>query len=221
MSDPTEPGDEVQRFSQTSSRVLGAVGVIAAAVTAVMVLTRSEEPSYATVAFCVFFGALAWTALLRPRLELGPSDLVLRNMFSTDTVPLAAIESVTVRQVFVVFAGDRRYTSPAVGRTRRQLVKDGAGRSGEAPGGGQSNMMGMLPAMPSSPEKPDSATTSFGLFVEERVRSRVADALAREGIEARSADQARLAEGIDRRPAIAEIAVLATSLVAAVLLVVG
>ena len=217
MSDPTEPGDEVQRFSQTSSRVLGAVGVIAPAVTAVMVLTRSDEPSYATVAFSVFFGALAWAALLRPRLEIGPSDLVLRNMLSTDTVPLAAIESVTVRQVFVVFAGDRRFTSPAVGRTRRQLVKDGLGGSGRS----QGSMMGMIPAFPTAPEKPDGPKTSFGLFVEERVRSRVADALAREGIEARSADQARLAEGIDRRPAIAEIAVLATSLVAAVLLVVG
>ncbi len=215
MGDPIETDDEVQQFSQTSSRVLGAVGVIAAAVTAVMVLTRSEEPSYATVALCVFFGALAWAALLRPRLELGPRDIVLRNMLSTDTVPLAAIESLTVRQVLEVFAGDKRYTSPAVGRTRRQLVKDGFKGSG----GGHGGMMGMLPAFPTAPEKPENPKTSFGLFVEERLRARVADALAREGVKARSTDQARLAEGIDRRPAIAEIAVLATSLVAAVVLI--
>lgn len=212
----SDPDDEVQRYSQTSGRVLGAIGVVAAAVTAVMVLLRSDEPSWATVALSVFFGALAWAALLRPRLELGRSDLVLRNMLSTDTVPLAAIESVTVRQVLVVFAGDRRFTSAAVGRTRRQLVKENFRGSGG--GGGQ--MMGMLPAFPSSPDKPDDPKTSFGLFVEERVRSRVADALAREGIKARSADQARLAEGIRRRPAIVEIAVLATSLAAAVVLIV-
>ncbi len=214
-NDPDHPDTEVQRYSQTSGRVLGVIGVVAAAVTAAMVL-RSEEPSYATVAFCVFFGALAWAALLRPRLELGRSDLVLRNMLSTDTVPLAAVESVTVRQVLVVFAGDRRFTSPAVGRTRRQLVKDNFRGSGRGHGG----MMGMLPAFPSSPEKPDNPKSSFGLFVEERVRSRVADALAREGIKARSGDQARLAEGITRRPAVVEILVLTSSLVAAVVLVV-
>lgn len=212
----SDPDDEVQRFSQTSGRVLGAIGVVAAVVTAAMVLLRNDDPSWATVALCVFFGALAWAALLRPRLELGRSDLVLRNMLSTDTVPLAAIESVTVRQVLVVFAGDRRFTSAAVGRTRRQLVKENFRGSGG--GGGQ--MMGMLPSFPSSPDRPDDPKTSFGLFVEERVRSRVADALAREGIKARSADQARLAEGISRRPAVVEIVVLATSLVAAVVLIV-
>ncbi len=209
--------DEVQRFSGTSGRVFGTLAVGTAVGMVVLILVESNgEPSWLALALVVFFGALAWAALLRPRLELDSSRLVMRNMLRTDTLPLTAIESVSVRQVLVVFAGDKRYTSPAVGRTRRQLFKDGRGSGGGTAGG----MMGILPSLPSGSERPESAATSYGLFVEERIRSRVADALAREGIRARSADQARAAEGITRQPALVELVVLGVSLTAAVVLLV-
>ncbi|MAS54288.1 hypothetical protein [Nocardioides sp.] len=200
--------DDVQRFSNTSSRVFGIIGIVVAAAVAIQVLT-SADPSYAGLALTVFLAALVWSAMLRPQLSLDRSRLVVRNMLSTVTLPLTAIESVAVRQVLVVFAGDRRYTSPAVGRTRRQLHRDERG----GPSGGGGGMMGILPNLPSAPETPETAKTSYGLFVEERIRSRVADALAQAGIKARSAQQARCAEDITRRPAIAEIAVLGASLV--------
>lgn len=209
-------GDEVQRFSVTSGRIFGALAVATAAgVVLAALLDARGGPSYETVTLAVFFGALAWTAMLRPRVELDESRLVLRNMLETVSVPLAAIESVAVRQVLVVFAGDKRYTSPAVGRTRRQLHRDGR----QSTRGSHGGMMGFLPALPSPPEKAESAKTSYGLFVEERVRSRVSDALAKEGVAARSADQARFAEGIVRTPAYVEIAVLAGSLIVFVVLV--
>ena len=200
--------DETQRFSATSGRVFGVIGVTVAVATALAALLDTRgEPSYATAALAVFFGVLVWAAMLRPRVDLDASSLVMRNMFETVTLPLGAVESVAVRQVLVVFAGGKRYTSSAIGRSRRQLFRDG--RQG---GGGSTQGMGLVPAMPAPPEKPASAATSYGLFVEERLRSRVSDALARSGIKPRSQEQARLAEGIVRRPAIIEISALAVSL---------
>ncbi|CAN5359093.1 hypothetical protein BH09ACT12_BH09ACT12_24830 [soil metagenome] len=208
--------EEVQRFSVSSARVFGVLAVATGVGMIVLILAQSgSDPSYLAIALIVFFGALAWAALLRPRLELDASQLVIRNMLSTDTLPLGAIESVAVRQVLVVVAGGKRYASPAVGRTRRQLHKDGRQSTG---GGSHGGMMGFVPSFPSSPEQPETAKTSYGLFVEERIRSRVADALAQQGIKPRSAEQARLAEGITRQPAFAEIAVLAVSLAASVVL---
>ncbi len=207
---------EIQRFSVTSGRVLGTFAVAAAVgVVLAAVLDAEGDPSYAVICVAVFFGTLAWSAMLRPRLELDDTRLVMRNMLETVTLPLAAIESVSVRQVLVVFAGDKRYTSTAVGRTRRQLHRDGSGgRASGSPGA----MMGMVPSFPTTPEAADTARTSYGLFVEERIRSRVADALAIEGIKARSTDQGRFAEDITRSPAVAEIALLAVSLVVFVVL---
>ena len=65
-------------------------------------------------------GVVVWCAMLRPRLWVTTSDVVMRNMFSTVRVPLAAIEQITVRQVVAVRAGDKRYVSPAVGKSWRQ-----------------------------------------------------------------------------------------------------
>ncbi|MBU1800945.1 MAG: hypothetical protein KKA97_01605 [Actinobacteria bacterium] len=206
--------DDVQRFSNTSSRAFGIIGIVLTVVVAIQILT-TDDPPYAGLALTVFFAALAWSAMLRPQLSLDSSRLVLRNMLTTVSLPLAAIESVAVRQVLVVFAGDRRYTSSAIGRTRRQLHRD---ERGGPSGGGGGAMMGILPNLPTAPEKPETAKTSYGLFVEERIRSRVADALAREGIKARSAQQERLAEGISRTPAVPEIAVLSASFVVFVVL---
>lgn len=181
--------DDVQRFSSTSSRILGAIGVVTALALAVVVLVdRRGTPSYETIALTVLFGTLAWVALLRPRVELGESRLVMRNMLSTVVLPLAAIEAVRVRQVLVVVAGERTYTSVAIGQSRRQLTRE-SGPTGGAEG------------------------SSYGALIEEQIRAQVSEALTKQGIKALSDDQLRLAEEIHRQPAIAEIALLAGSLV--------
>ena len=208
--------DEIQRFSATSGRVFGIIAVLlGVGIALVALLDAAGGRSYPTVALALFFAAAAWSAMVRPRVELTGTSLVLRNMLETVSVPLPAIESVTVRQVLVVFAGGRRFTSPAIGRSRRQLHR--AGRQTGAAGPGQ--MMGSLPAMPVPTEKPDTSTTSYALFVEERIRARVSDALAGEGITARSEEQARFAADIVRRPAILEIVALVGTLAVFVVLV--
>jgi hypothetical protein len=207
-------GDEVQRFSATSGRVVGILAIVLAVAVAVAILADTD-PSYAGLAITVFVGALAWAALVRPRVELHASRLVLHNMVTTVTLPLAAVEAVVVRQVLVVLAGERRYTSAAVGRSRRQLHREG-GSPGV--GGGRGFGGALVPETTAGAGPGETASSSYGLFVEQRIRSRVSDALAQQGIRARSQEQRRLADQVERRPAVPEIAVLAGSLAAFVVL---
>jgi hypothetical protein len=118
--------------------------------------------------------------MLRPRVWATESDLVLRNMLDTVRIPLAAIESVAVRQVLAVGAGDARYVSPAIGQSWRRTVKAGRGAT----------------------RKP---AESYPFFVEERIGRLAQDARARLGVRRYSAEQAALAEGVRRQPAWVEI----------------
>ena len=81
----------------------------------------------------------------RPAVWVTRDALVLRGMFHTDRVPLAAIDKVVVTQVLAVSAGGRRFVSPAIGYSIRQTVKSRRARSsskvagltsGRAPGRG-------------------------------------------------------------------------------------
>ena len=83
-------------------------------------------------------------------------------MVDTVRVPLAAVEEVVVRQVLAVRVGDKRYTSPAVGRSRRSLGREGVQTGDDAVS--------------------RAADQAFGLFVQERIRERAKDERRRLGI---------------------------------------
>lgn len=199
-------------FGSSSGKVMGVLTVgTALLVAALALLDRHGRPAYELVALAVFVGALGWAAMLRPALSIVRGRLVLRNMLQTVTVPLEAIQSVDVRQVLVVRAGDRKITSSAISRSRRQLSRD------TRPAGMGGSMLGsMLPTFGSEPDVP---VYSYGLLVEEQLRARVTSARDVAGIANRSKEQEALAEQIESRPAVVEIAVLLVSLVAFVVLV--
>ena len=164
------------------------IGVVALVLVAAVILAgifdHDEELPVPMIAGAVVFGALVWSSMLRPRVWVTEDDLVLRNMLDTVRIPLAAIESVVVRQVLAVGAGDSRYVSPAIGLSWRQTYKsthDGA---------------------------PRTATESYPVFVEERISQLAEDARARRGVRRYSDEQVALASGVRRQPAWAEIAVL-------------
>lgn len=136
------------------------------------------------------FGVLVWAAMLRPRVWATPEALVLRNMLDTVSIPLAAIDTVVVRQVLAVGVGDSRYVSSAIGHSWRQTIK--SNRSSERP----------------------SATESYPVFVEDRITRLVEDARARHGIQRFTPEQAALADDVHRALAWPEIGVLVGSLVA-------
>jgi len=181
--------EPVERFLPTSGRVVGVVAlVLVAAVILAGIFDHDEDFPVTMIAGAVVFGALVWSSMLRPRVWATESDLVLRNMLDTVWIPLAAIESVVVRQVLAVAAGDSRYVSPAIGLSWRQTYKatHGARKSG---------------------------TESYPVFVEERISQLAEDARARLGVRRYSDEQVALASGVRREPAWVEIVVLAVSTV--------
>ena len=99
----------------------GAAGAIVAAVVAIVTIVESG-PAW-LVAAALLFGAIVYVSTLRPRAGLSDSDLVLRQMFSTEVVPLASIGTVRVGRMLEVTVGGTRYRSAAVGRSLRRSIR--------------------------------------------------------------------------------------------------
>ena len=173
--------EEVEYFRPTSGRPTGVAGILLAAGVAALALDGGVTgPDAPVLSGAAFLAALLWTTTLRPRVGLSRDHLVLRNPVSEARIPLAAIEQLHLRQVLAVRAGDRRFVSPAVGRTRRSLRSTAAAD----PGG------------------------SYPDLVEDRIQRGMVDARTRAGVALRSDEQAALAEGVRRRWAWPEIVAL-------------
>jgi hypothetical protein len=178
--------DRVEYFKPTSGRLIGGIGVMAALAIIILVGIDGLNGSDLTVILAAaFLGVLIWAAMLRPRVGLSQETLVLRNMVTEAKIPLASIERLGLRQVLAVRAGDRRFVSPAIGRSLRSMRR----ASGTAP----------------------DPVASYADFVEERIRHRMEDARARAGIAMMSDEQAALAAGVRREWAWLEFAALAVT----------
>jgi len=183
----------VERFKPTSGRIMGTIGLVLVGVALVLGLLDPDSGFGGPVfAAAVAIGVLTWAALLRPAMWVTTDSLVMRNMFETVTIPLAAVEQVAVQQVTAVRAGDRRYISPAVGRSLRQAMK-----------GRRDTDRDTASAVPSS--YPD--------MVEQRIRHLADDAATARGIRQRSAEQVALGREVRRQPAWAEIVLLVAAVV--------
>ncbi|WP_309647048.1 hypothetical protein [Nocardioides sp.] len=203
--------EQPERFTPTSGRVMGVIGVaLAVLVVGIGLVDREAGVADWVIAAATAGGVLVWAALLRPRISLVGEDLELRNMTETVTIPLAAIEELAVRQLLAVRVGDKRFLSPALGKSRRQLVR--AGTVGGGIGGGIGGAVGKLRSTPS-----DARTTvNYPDFVEERIRQRMDDARSLRGVRPGSAEQVALASEVRRQPAWAEIVALGASSLAVV-----
>ncbi|MDO9456727.1 hypothetical protein [Nocardioides sp.] len=187
-----------ETFPPTNGRVFGIIALVVGVGVTVLGLV---EGAWVLAAVGLLFAGISWASLLRPRVAIEDDALVLRNMVDTVRIPLAAVEEVVVRQVLAVRVGEKRYTSPAVGRPRRQMSKEDLrlGKDAEDLGLGE---------------------RAFGLFVQERIRERAKAARERLGIRIASKEQDALATQVVREPAVPEIAWLAGSLVALVVAVI-
>lgn len=192
-------GETVERFRPTSGRVTGTGALLlVAAVVVVGVADREDGLPAWVVLGALLLGVLVWASMLRPAVRVTTEDLVLRNMLDTVTVPLGAIEAVAVRQVLAVRAGDRRFVSPAIGRSWRQAVRTGSGPSSQ-------------PA--ATPTATATSAMSYPDYVEDRIRRLASDDRTRRGIRAMSEEQLALAREVRRRPAWPEIAMLVVTAV--------
>jgi hypothetical protein len=169
----------VERFTPTSGRISGIVGLITAGVVLILALLAWDTGTPLGVAIvAVLGGLLAWAALLRPALWTTSQDLVMRGMFGTHWIPLAAIDTVIVTQVLAVKVGDRRFVSPVIGYTVRQTmrarVRDARAASSPDPG----------------------PTQVHQAFVEARIAYVAQDSRDRLGVRKGSPEQDALAAGV-------------------------
>jgi hypothetical protein len=177
----------VERFQPTNGRFSGFLGLGAAGVILVLALVDGDAGRPLGIAIlAVLGGLLVWAALLRPAMWATSRDLVMRGMFHTDAIPLAAIDRVVVTQVLTVSAGGKRYTSPAVGYTARQTMKAKSRSRGAT-------------------EKTPSEVDTHQLFVEARINHLAQDTRDRTGIKKGSPEQAALAADVRRTYAWPEI----------------
>jgi hypothetical protein len=197
---PVATGDDgsvVEHFRPTSGRFTGAVVVTVAGVVAVLSLLDPSEVVPEVGVGAILVGLLGWAVTLRPRVSLVGDFLILRGVFSTTAIPLAGIEELAVRQLTAVRAGDKRYTSSAIGQSRRALMK--AGRPPD-------------PAV----DGPAIKEPSYADYVEDRIRQRVDDQLAVNGVRRGSPEQIELGSAVLRQPAWPEILTVAVATVALV-----
>jgi hypothetical protein len=202
-------GEEpVERFRPTGGVLSGVLTlVVVVAVVVVGVANLAEGFPLPFVTGALVLGVLAWAAMLRPRVWATTDELVLRNMLSTAFIPLAAIEQVVVRQVMAVSAGERRYVSPAIGKSRGR--SSGWGRR-EAPVAPFGSVRGSRRELPTGGVVGDQRREPpYADFVADRISHLAEGDRVRRGIARWSAEQQALAAEVRQTRAWPEIIALA------------
>ena len=174
----------VEDFRPNSGRITGVLGLAMCCGVVLLGVAEMDEGFPPAVVWAAMFAAvLFWAATLRPRVRVTASDLRMRNMLTTISIPLAAIEQLVVRQVLSVRVGERRYVSSGVGKSWRQ-------------------------AMRSDRPRKEGETVPYPVLVEERLNQLAEEARARQGIAVMSDEQLALADGVRREWAWPEIVLL-------------
>jgi hypothetical protein len=188
------PDTAVERFPATSGRLSGVLGLVLVSVFLVLSVVAWDPGRPLGVAILSVLGAVViWAVLLRPAVWTTGTELVLRGMFHSTRIPLAAIDDVVVTQLLAIRVGDRRYTSPAIGYTARQNTKR--------------RLKGRSSDLPRAEE-----TLVAQAFVESRIRHLAQDTRERTGVRPGSPEQAALAAQVRRTyawPELGAVAVLA------------
>jgi hypothetical protein len=144
-------------FDSTSGRVMAVLTALLGGLAVVAALVSDAYPT-AVGAAGLLAVVLAWPAMLRPRVRLDDGFLVLRGMFSTVHLPLAALQSVVVQQVLVATVDDKRYANPGVGRSRFRAMRKP-----------RSTRDLTMTAVPGEGWTPDEGA-DYADFVEDRIR---------------------------------------------------
>lgn len=152
MAASESPGrdEPVERFRPTSGQVVGhlTLAVIGILVVNIAVNERTVTGLRAATGM-LFFGAVVWTMLLRPRVTAYADALHMHNSVRDVVIPYVAVEDVTLGRVLSVWAGERRYVCTGIGAPARTVAR-GAGRgpaslaAGTATGPGQGGYAGFV-----------------------------------------------------------------------------
>jgi hypothetical protein len=193
-------GEQVERFTVWSSRIVGVVGLVAVAGIVLLGVTGAGGDYHPAVyAFCGLIGVVIWVAIIRPEVAIAGDRLVLRNPLNKVGIPLAAIEQIAVRRWVAVRVGGRTLTNAGISRSRRQGVRDDQ----------RKDVTGI-----------EIAALSYGAIVERRIQRQAEEARDRQGIKLYSDEQLALAADVRRTwawPEIAAFAVLSVAVVVTML----
>ena len=118
-----DPHGERLDFAPTSGRVMGVLTAAIGAVAVILTLAFPGDYPAPVATGGLLAVALAWSAMLRPRVWLEGHWLVLRGMLSTLHLPLAGLQSIVVQQVLVATVDDKRHANPGVGRSRFRAMR--------------------------------------------------------------------------------------------------
>jgi hypothetical protein len=168
--------EPVERFRATSGRLVGSVSLAAvAALLGYAAVGMQSTTDLRLATGLVFLGVLVWVTQLRPRATAYSDVLHLQNSLRDATVPLVAVDGVTVRRTLNVWVGDRRYVCIGIGTPLRQMV----GVRSRGP----SSLLGWdrLEAYTeeATPPLPDQSATSYPDYVETRIADLAEDARRR------------------------------------------
>lgn len=109
-------------FPASNGRATGIGGLVLAAVVAIYAVAGVDQSvGFPLLALAFLVAVLTYAAVLRPRVALSDDELMLRQMFGTTWIPLAAIQDVTVRQMTIIRVADRKYDTPALARPRTSM----------------------------------------------------------------------------------------------------
>jgi hypothetical protein len=203
--------EEVTRFRATNGRLTGAIGLgLCALGVVVFLLSGSVQTMVSGILGCAFAAVLVWAAMLRPQVEASATELRMRTLFESITIPLASIDTVVVRRYLLVRAGGHKYICPAISRPLRKTVrtemkwKGGGGGQLLAPGLSSIDAAGGIQT-----EVKGAHDVDYPDFVEQRIDSLANTDRARRGIEARSEEEYDLGAQVVRRTAWLEVVSLA------------
>jgi hypothetical protein len=168
--------EPVERFQPTSGRLVGSLSLAVILGLLVYLLVNVHTVNGLRLgAGLVFFAVLVWVTQLRPRATLYSETLHLQNSVRDVTVPLAAIEGVSVGRMLSVWAGEKRYVCTGIGTPLRKMVK--------LKSRGPSSLLGWdrLEAYTeeATPLRPDQSAMDYSDFVETRIVDMVEDAQRR------------------------------------------
>ena len=208
------PAEEMERFRPTNGRVMGGLGLALCVLLAVaFVIYESPRVAVPGVLGGALAAGLVWLAILRPSVAASSTELRLRTLFETVSIPLASVETVVVRRYLLVRSGGRKYICPAISRPLRKTVraemKWGGGPQLLSPDLSEERLGGRLRT-----EVKGANEMAYPDFVEQRITQLAAGDRARRGIQERSEEEYELGSQVVRRTAWLELAVLAALAVA-------
>jgi hypothetical protein len=201
--------EEVHRFRPTNGRLTGFLGLALCALgVAVFAVSGSTHTRVSGILGCLFAAVLVWAAMLRPSVAAWPTELKMRTLFDSVSIPLASIDTVIVRRYLLVRSGGNKYICPAISRSLRKTVR------AEMKWGGGGNLLapGLSSADPSGAvqtEVKGEHELDYADFVEQQIQTLAGNDRDRRGIEARSEEEYDLGAQVVRRTAWLEVVALA------------